>query len=80
MTEPSVEEIVAKFEACKEDMTDADIAVLVASWRERGEALAEFIDAAQYDAMMEGPKFKGWNRSQLDRALTRTRAALKDKP
>jgi hypothetical protein len=25
-------------------------------------------DAAEYDATMEGPKFKGWNRSQLDRA------------
>lgn len=24
-------------------------------------------DCAQYDATMEGPKFKGWNRSALDR-------------
>ncbi len=39
-------------------------------------ALEEFVDAAQYDAMMEGPKFKGWNRSQLDRALVKARAAL----
>jgi hypothetical protein len=39
-------------------------------------ALEEFIDAAQYDALMEGPKFKGWNRSQLDRALKQAKAAL----
>lgn len=27
----------------------------------------EFLDCAQYDALMEGPMFKGWNRSALDR-------------
>ena len=25
-------------------------------------------EAARYDALMEGPKFIGWNRSTLDRA------------
>lgn len=33
--------------------------------------LAEWHDCAQYDAKMEGPMFKGWNRSQLDRCRTR---------
>lgn len=30
--------------------------------------LTAYRDAAEYDATMEGPKFMGWNRSQLDRA------------
>jgi hypothetical protein len=34
-------------------------------------ALAEmreaFLDCCEYDAMMEGPRFKGYNRSALDR-------------
>ncbi len=51
------------------EMYESKITELVA-------ALEEFVDAAQYDAMMEGPKFKGWNRSQLDRALVKARAAL----
>lgn len=33
--------------------------------------LAEWHDCAQYDPQMEGPAFKGWNRSQLDRCRTR---------
>ena len=40
------------------------------------EALEEFVGAAMYDAMMDGPRFKGWNRSQLDRALEKGKAAL----
>jgi hypothetical protein len=31
--------------------------------------------AAQYDATMKGPRFKGWNRSQLDRARAISEAA-----
>jgi len=31
------------------------------------EAAQEFLDCVQYDAAMEGPKFKGYNRSSLDR-------------
>lgn len=30
--------------------------------------LEAYREAAQYDCIMEGPRFKGWNRSQLDRA------------
>ncbi len=29
--------------------------------------LGEWEECAQYDATMEGPLFKGWNRSALDR-------------
>ena len=28
----------------------------------------EFMDAAAVDALMEGPRLAGWNRSQLNRA------------
>ena len=31
------------------------------------EELTAYTDAALYDALMSGPAFKGWNRSQLDR-------------
>ena len=34
--------------------------------------LEEYRSAASYDAKMSGPVFKGWNRSQLDRARKRT--------
>lgn len=37
--------------------------------------LEEYRGARQYDACMDGPKFKGWNRSQLDRARCMTEAA-----
>ena len=40
--------------------------------------LDAYVDAAQYDAMMDGPKFKGWNRSQLDRARAMTEARKAD--
>lgn len=30
--------------------------------------LTAYWEAALYDTTMEGPKFKGWNRSALDRA------------
>jgi hypothetical protein len=36
--------------------------------------LEEYEHAASYDATMEGPVFKGWNRSSLDRARKRTEA------
>ena len=41
------------------------------------EELTAYTDAALYDALMSGPAFKGWNRSQLDRArrITEARAA-----
>ncbi len=39
-------------------------------------ALEAFTECALYDAMMEGPRFKGWNRSALDRALKRAIALL----
>jgi len=32
-------------------------------------ALRDWADCALYDATMEGPKLKGWNRSALDRCL-----------
>ncbi len=45
--------------------------------RERGllDELTAYRDAALYDAMMEGPLFKAWNHSQLDRARRLTEAA-----
>ncbi len=33
-----------------------------------GDELLAYRAAAEYDATMEGPRFKGWNRSQLERA------------
>lgn len=33
--------------------------------------------AANYDALMEGPRFKGWNQSQLNRARALTEKILK---
>ena len=36
--------------------------------------LSAYADAALYDALMSGPVFKGWNRSQLDRARRITEA------
>jgi BMFP domain-containing protein YqiC len=36
--------------------------------------LEEYEHAASYDATLEGPVFKGWNRSSLDRARKRTEA------
>ena len=44
------------------------------------EELEAYRDASQYDAMMEGPRFKGWNRSQLDRARRMTEAAAPQPP
>lgn len=40
------------------------------------EALEQFTHCARYDATMEGPKLRGWDRSELDRSLTTARAAL----
>lgn len=37
------------------------------------EALEQWQECALYDATMEGPKFKGWNRSALDRCLKASR-------
>ena len=34
-------------------------------------AQRKLLDCAQYDATMEGPVFKGWNRSALDRLRTK---------
>lgn len=41
--------------------------------------LEAYREAAEYDALMEGPRFKGWNRSQLERARRLTEAARKDR-
>ena len=41
-------------------------------------ALRMFAEAALYDALMEGPRFKGWNRSQLERARLITFGMLID--
>ena len=40
------------------------------------EALREWGECAMYDALMEGPKFKGWDRSALDRCRRKHEAAL----
>jgi len=37
--------------------------------------VAEWRECAQYDATMEGPVFKGWDRSQMDRCRRRFNAA-----
>ncbi len=51
-------------------MAEAARAWLAGQDRESADAdeLNAWRDAAEYDATMEGPKFKGWNRSQLERA------------
>jgi hypothetical protein len=38
--------------------------------------LNEWMECAKYDALMDGPVFKGWDRSGLDRCLQKTRTAL----
>jgi len=43
------------------DVVLEDLAKYVDSFKER------FLDCARYDALMEGPKFKGYNHSSLDR-------------
>lgn len=50
-------------------MTDDDIETMRA-------LLIELDECAQYDATMEGPRFKGWNRSALDRLRPKVRAYL----
>lgn len=42
--------------------------------------LREWEECAQYDALMSGPQFKGWNRSALDRCRKKAeaRAALEE--
>lgn len=55
---------------------DNDLAALRAENLRLREALEAVKAAAQYDACMEGPAFKGWNRSALDRALPKVIAAL----
>lgn len=42
------------------------------------EELNTYRDAARYDALMEGPRFMGWNKSTLERARNLTRQALKE--
>lgn len=44
---------------------------------ERVRELETYRSAAKYDAMMEGPTFKGWDLSRLERARRMTRAALR---
>jgi hypothetical protein len=41
VSEPSVEEIVAEYEARRQTMRTADLVALIADWRNRGEALAQ---------------------------------------
>lgn len=44
----------------------------------RREMYRELRGCAYYDALMEGPKFRGWNRSALDRLLREAERALAD--
>lgn len=57
--------------APKPDPRDAEIERLRAE-------LEGYHEAAQYDATMAGPVFKGWNRSTLDRARRVTEANRAD--
>lgn len=52
------------------------LAALVTKVKAERAELQAYRDAAEYDALMSGPVFKGWNRSQLDRARKLTEAAL----
>lgn len=49
-----------------EEMRMGDIRPLLL--KEAAAIIQAYTEAAEYDALMEGPKFKGYNRSQLDRA------------
>lgn len=46
---------------------EADIARLTAERDALRAEAEEWRDCAQYDPLMNGPRFKGWNRSALDR-------------
>jgi hypothetical protein len=72
MIEPSVEEIVARLEADLFTVTQDDIRALIASWRERGEALEEARLQLEY---LDGR----WPTGTTPAILARI-AALKDKP
>lgn len=43
------------------------------------EELDAYRHAAQYDALMSGPRFNGWNRSALDRARRLTEARIEQR-
>ena len=60
------------------EMMASERAELLAALREKETVIAEFLECAQYDALMEGPAFKSWNRSALDRLRKKleARAAL----
>jgi hypothetical protein len=64
MTEPTVEEIVARIEEDIFTVTQDDIRAIIASWRERG-------------AQLEGANLV---IEKLSNAYEIARAALKDKP
>lgn len=63
-------ELVALVEARDVEIAEQAAAPLMAE-------LTAYRDAAQYDAMMSGPLFRSWNRSQLDRARAITEAAIR---
>jgi hypothetical protein len=71
MTEPNLEEIIARLsDALECDPFEEQFAALVASWRERGEALEEALDELD----------SGCCCDTCVRIRNRARAALKDKP
>ena len=59
-----------------DDPRDAELQSLRARLSAAEAELAAYRDARMYDALMSGPAFKGWNRSQLDRARRITEASL----
>ena len=65
--------------ATAEALATARRTALVAAEGELAEAVEvvrEFHDAAQIDAVMEGPRLTGWNRSALNRAWPKATAFL----
>jgi len=64
------------------DNESAILAALRSASGKTAEELTAYREAAQYDATMEGPRFKGWDRSQLDRAraMTERKDALTESP
>ena len=51
----------------EEDALREECVALRARVKELEDELLGWEECAQYDAMMDGPRFKGWDRSALDR-------------
>ena len=67
MTNEDLDAIEARAKKGCYQVSNADVLSLLVLVRQMAAELEEWRECAKYDALMEGPKFKGWDRSALDR-------------